>query len=134
VAIGAAVLLRLGPGLDALSLGEDAAASLGLPPTRTLRLAALGTALAAGASAAVAGGVGFVGLVTPHLLRPLLGERPGGLLTGSLLLGAALVLAADMVVRLIPLLLPLSQPLPLGVLTALLGAPFLVAIARKAAP
>jgi iron complex transport system permease protein len=134
VAIGVAVLLRLGPGLDALSLGEDAAATLGLSPAGTLRLAALGTALAAGASAAVAGGVGFVGLVTPHLLRPMLGERPGGLLVGSLLLGAALVLAADIVVRLIPLILPLSQPLPLGVLTALLGAPFLVAIARKAAP
>jgi iron complex transport system permease protein len=134
IAIGAAVLLRLGPGLDALSLGEDTAATLGLSPMRTLRLAAVGTALAAGASAAVAGGVGFVGLVTPHLLRPLLGERPASLLMGSLLLGAALVLAADMVVRLIPLALPLSQPLPLGVLTALLGAPFLVAIARKAGP
>ena len=77
ILLGAAILLRLGPGLDALSLGEETAASLGVPVGRTLRLAAAGTALAAGAGAAVAGGIGFVGLVVPHLLRPLLGERPG---------------------------------------------------------
>ncbi len=131
---GGAILLRLGRALDALSLGEDAATSLGVPVTRTLRLAALGTALAAGAGAAVAGGIGFVGLVVPNLLRPALGERPADLLPASALAGAALLLAADLAVRLAPLLLPLSQPLPLGVLTALLGAPFLVAIARRAAP
>ena len=75
---GCAVLLRLGPALDALSLGEDAAQSLGVPVSRTLRLAAAGTALAVGAGAAVAGGIGFVGLVVPNLLRPALGERPAG--------------------------------------------------------
>lgn len=131
ILLGAAILLRLGPGLDALSLGEETAASLGVPVGRTLRLAAAGTALAAGAGAAVAGGIGFVGLVVPHLLRPLLGQRPAALLPASLLAGAALLLAADLLVRLAPLLLPLSQPLPLGVLTALLGAPFVVAIARR---
>jgi len=131
ILLGAAILLRLGPGLDALSLGEETAASLGVPVGRTLRLAAAGTALAAGAGAAVAGGIGFVGLVVPHLLRPLLGERPASLLPASLFAGAALLLAADLLVRLAPLLLPLSQPLPLGVLTALLGAPFVVAIARR---
>jgi len=131
IVLGMAILLRLGPGLDALSLGEDTAASLGVPVSRTLRLAAAGTALAAGAGAAVAGGIGFVGLVVPHLLRPLLGQRPAALLPASLLAGAALLLAADLLVRLAPLILPLSQPLPLGVLTALLGAPFVVAIARK---
>jgi iron complex transport system permease protein len=134
ILLGCVLLLRLGPGLDALSLGEDAAASLGLPAARTLRLAAAGTALAAGAGAAVAGGIGFVGLVVPHLLRPWFGERPGGLLPAAALAGAALLLAADLLVRLAPLLLPLSQPLPLGVLTALLGAPFVVAIARRAGP
>jgi iron complex transport system permease protein len=134
ILLGMAVLLRLGPALDALSLGEDTAASLGIPIGRTLRLAALGTALTAGAAAAVAGGIGFVGLVVPHLLRPLLGERPGALLPASVLTGAILLTAADMLVRVAPLLLPLSQTLPLGVLTALLGAPFLVVIARKAAP
>ena len=134
ILLGMAVLLRLGPALDALSLGEDTAASLGIPIGRTLRLTALGTALTAGAAAAVAGGIGFVGLVVPHLLRPLLGERPGALLPASVLTGAILLTAADMLVRVAPLLLPLSQTLPLGVLTALLGAPFLVVIARKAAP
>jgi iron complex transport system permease protein len=131
ILLGMAILLRLGPALDALSLGEETAASLGVPVSRTLRLAAAGTALAAGAGAAVAGGIGFVGLVVPHLLRPLLGQRPASLLPASLLAGATLLLAADLLVRLAPLVLPLSQPLPLGVLTALLGAPFVVAIARK---
>jgi len=134
ILLGMAVLLRLGPALDALSLGEDTAASLGIPIGRTLRLTALGTALTAGAAAAVAGGIGFVGLVVPHLLRPLLGERPGALLPAAVLTGAILLTSADMLVRVAPLLLPLSQTLPLGVLTALLGAPFLVVIARKAAP
>ena len=134
ILLGAAILLRLGPNLDALSLGEDTAASLGVPVGRTLRLAAAGVALAAGGSASVAGGIGFVGLVVPHLLRPLLGDRPGALLPASLFAGAALLLVADLVVRLLPFVLPLSQPVPLGVLTALLGAPFVVAIARKAGP
>ncbi|HEY1930808.1 MAG TPA: iron ABC transporter permease [Acetobacteraceae bacterium] len=134
ILLGAAILLRLGPGLDALSLGEETAASLGVPVARTLRLAALGTALAAGAGAAVAGGIGFVGLVVPHLLRPVLGQRPGALLPASMLAGAALLLIADLLVRLAPFVLPLSQPIPLGVLTALLGAPFVVAIARRAGP
>ena len=131
--LGIALMLRLGRGLDALSLGEDVAATLGAPVSRTLWLAALGTALAAGAGAAVAGGIGFVGLVVPHLLRPVLGERPGGLLAGSALGGGALLLAADMLVRCTPLILPVSQPPPLGVLTALIGAPFLVVIARRSA-
>jgi iron complex transport system permease protein len=127
---GAVVLLRLGPALDALSLGEDTAATLGIPVARTLTLTAIGTALTAGGGAAVAGGIGFVGLVVPHLLRPCVADRPGALLWPAFLLGGALLLAADMVDR----LLPLPQAPPLGVFTALLGAPFLIAIARKASP
>ena len=134
ILLGGAILLSLGRGLDALSLGEDTARSLGVPVTRTLRLAALGTALAVGTGAAVAGSIGFIGLVVPHLLRPWFGERPGALLPAAPLAGAALLLAADMLVRLAPLSLPLSAAPPVGVLTALLGAPFLVAIARRAAP
>jgi iron complex transport system permease protein len=101
-----------------------------------LRRAAAGTALAVGASAAVAGGIGFVGLVVPNVLRPVVGERPAALLLPSLLGGAALVLAADIVCRLLPLLpgLSLSAEPPVGVLTALLGAPVLVHIARRVAP
>ena len=134
ILLGTAILCRLGPGLDALSLGEDTARSLGVPPSRTLHLAAAGTALAVGAGAAVAGAIGFIGLVVPHLLRPWFGERPGALLLPAPLAGAALLLAADMLVRLAPLVLPLSAAPPVGVLTALLGAPFLVAIARRSAP
>jgi iron complex transport system permease protein len=134
ILLGMAILLRLGPGLDALSLGEDTAQSLGVPVTRTLRIAGIGTAFAVGAGAAVAGSIGFIGLVVPHLLRPWFGERPGALLLPAPLAGAGLLLAADMLVRLASLLLPLSASPPVGVLTALLGAPFLVAIARKAAP
>lgn len=134
IVFGMVILLSLGRGLDALSLGEDTARTLGVPVTRTLRLATVGTAFAAGAGAAVAGSIGFIGLVVPHLLRPTLGERPGALLPAAPLAGAALLLVADMLVRLAPLLLPLSLAPPVGVLTALLGAPFLVVIARQMAP
>jgi iron complex transport system permease protein len=134
ILLGGAILLRLGPGLDALSLGEDTARSLGVPVSRTLHQAAMGTALAVGAGASVAGAIGFIGLVVPHLLRPWFGERPGALLLPAPLAGAALLLVADMLVRLAPLVLPMSAAPPVGVLTALLGAPFLVAIARRAAP
>lgn len=134
IVLGGALLLKLGPALDALSLGEDTARSLGVPVARTLRLAAIGTACAAGAGASVAGSIGFVGLVVPHLLRPWMGERPAALLPAAALAGAALLLAADLLVRLAPLVLPLSADPPVGVLTALLGAPFLVVIARRSAP
>lgn len=134
ILLGCALLLRLGPGLDALSLGEDTARSLGVPVSRTLRHAAAGTALAVGAGAAVAGGIGFVGLVVPNLLRPMLGERPGRLLPASLAAGSSLLLAADLLARAAPLIFPLAQEPRLGVLTALLGAPFLVTIARRVAP
>ena len=134
IVLGVAILLRLGPGLDALTLGEDTAASLGQPPARTLRLAAIGCALTAGASAAVAGGIGFVGLVVPHLLRPWIGQRPAALLLPSLLTGAILLTVADMLVRVAPLVLPVSAAPPLGVLTALLGAPFLIRIVRRMTP
>ena len=134
VLLGCALLVRLGPSLDALSLGEDTAASLGAPVGPTLRWLVLGVALAVGAGAAVAGGIGFVGLVIPNLLRPLVGERPGALLWPSLVGGGALLLAADIFSRAVLLLLPLGAAPPLGVLTALLGAPFLIAAARRVAP
>ena len=134
ILLGCAILLQLSPRLDALSLGEATAATLGLPVAATLRRAAAGVALSVGAGAAVAGSIGFVGLVVPHLLRPRFGQRPGALLLPSTLAGAGLLLAADLLARLGPLALGLNQEPRLGVLTALLGAPFLVVIARKAAP
>lgn len=134
ILLGSGLLLRLGRGLDALALGEEVAASLGLPAARTLRAATLGVALAVGAGTAVAGGIGFVGLVVPHLLRPWCGERPSRLLLPSALAGAALLQAADLLARAAPLLLPLHEEPRLGVLTALIGAPFLVHLVRRALP
>jgi iron complex transport system permease protein len=124
---GAALLLPLGRGLDALTLGEDAAAALGIRLS-ALRLRLVGgVALAVGAATAVAGVVGFVGLVVPHLLRPFVGGRPGALLPAAALGGAAMVLAADVAVRLI---LPRGD-LKLGVLTALVGAPLFLHLIWK---
>ena len=134
IALGCAILLGLGRGIDALSLGEDAANTLGVPVGRTLRRAALGTTLAVGAASAVAGGIGFVGLIVPHMLRPWLGERPSAVLAPGLFGGAALLIAADMLAKAAPLVFQLSAEPRLGVITALIGAPFLVAIARRAAP
>lgn len=117
---GAALLLSLGRGLDALTLGEDAAAAMGVNLGRLRWGVILGTALAVGAGVAVAGAVGFVGLIVPHLLRPFVGARPSRLLPASALGGAAMVLAADVAVR----LLAPDRDLKLGVLTAIIGAPF----------
>lgn len=117
---GGGLLLATGRGLDALALGEDAARSLGVDLAR-LRLAVVGgSAAAVGASVAVAGSIGFVGLVVPHLLRPLVGHEPGRLLLPSALGGAVLVTLADLASRLIPT----AQEVMLGVLTSLVGAPF----------
>jgi iron complex transport system permease protein len=134
IALGCLVLLRLGPGLDALSLGEDTAASLGVPIRATLLMAVIGISLSVGAGAAVAGGIGFVGLVVPHLLRRSWGNRPSALLAPSMVAGALLLLAADCLARAGALWLPLASEPRLGVLTAMIGAPFLIAVARKAAP
>ncbi|MBC7164450.1 MAG: iron ABC transporter permease [Roseovarius sp.] len=116
---GGAALLGLGRGLDALTLGEDAAEAMGLRLARLRLTLVLGTAAMVGAAVAVAGAIGFVGLVVPHLLRPLVGARPSRLLWASALGGAAMLLAADIAVRLI---LP-ERDLKLGVLTAIVGAP-----------
>ena len=116
---GGALLLGLGRGLDALTLGEDAAEALGIDLGRLRLRLVLGTAAAVGAATAVAGAVGFVGLVVPHLLRRAVGARPSALLPASALGGAAMVLAADIAVRLIA---P-ERYLQLGVLTSLVGAP-----------
>ena len=120
IVAGIALLALTGRALDALTLGEDAAASMGVDIRRTRTLAVLGTALAVGAGVAVAGSIGFIGLVVPHLLRPITGGLPSRLLPASALGGAALLLAADLAVRLIA---P-DRDLKLGVLTALVGAPF----------
>lgn len=110
-----------------LSLGEQVAQSLGLATKRGSRLIVLGCALLVGASVAVAGGIGFVGLLVPHLVRPLVRHRPDRLLIPAALAGASLVCLADMAVR----LLPPGRELKLGVLTALIGAPLFIWLVWK---
>ena len=124
---GGVALLTLGRGLDALTLGEDAAEAMGLRLARLRLTLVLGTAAMVGAAVAVAGAIGFVGLVVPHLLRPLVGARPSRLLWASGLGGAAMVLAADIAVRLV---LP-ERDLKLGVLTAIVGAPLFLHLIYK---
>ena len=124
VGLGIAVLWRAGPALDALTLGDAVARSLGVDPTRLLWLMIVGVALTVGASVAVAGIIGFVGLIVPHLVRPLTDRRPSSLILPSALAGALLVLVADSVVR----VLPLVTELRLGIALSLLGAPFFLAL------
>jgi len=121
---GWALILISGPPLDALTLGEDTAKSLGFNLGRLRFQLVAGTALAVGSAVAVAGSIGFVGLVVPHLLRPLVAHRPGRLLLVSGLGGAVLTLASDITVR----LLPVRPELKLGVVTAIIGAPFLFSL------
>lgn len=116
---GAAMMLASRRALDALTLGEETAWTLGFGPRRTRILVVGGAGIALGAAVAVSGNIGFVGLVVPHLLRPLVGNRPGALLLPCALGGAALTLAADVVVRIVPS----DTELKLGVVTALAGAP-----------
>lgn len=119
MALGWIALFATARGLDALTLGEDAAAALGIKMGRLRSLVVLGTAAAIGATTAVAGAIGFVGLIVPHILRQFVGASPARLLPASTLGGAAMVLFADAAVELI---LP-DRDLKLGVLTALIGAP-----------
>jgi iron complex transport system permease protein len=128
IAIGSALLLWNGRALDALTLGEDAAQTLGVD-LRALRLRILlGVAIGVGGAVAVSGAIGFVGLIVPHLLRPLSDRSPSALLLPSALGGAALLSAADIAVRLIPA----ATELRLGVLTAILGVPvFLYSLVRE---
>jgi iron complex transport system permease protein len=124
---GIGLLLTVGRALDALSLGEDAARSLGIDLGRTRFAVVAGTALGVGAATAVTGVIGFVGLLVPHVLRPFAAHRPGLLLPASALAGAIFLSVADTGLR-------LAQPwmdLKIGVLTALIGAPFFVWLVLK---
>ena len=120
VVAGIALLRTAGPALDALTLGEAVARSMGVRPSRLLWLLVGGIGLTVGAITAVAGIIGFVGLIVPHLVRPLTDRRPSQLIVPSALAGALLVLVADSLVR----VLPLVTELRLGIALSLLGAPF----------
>jgi iron complex transport system permease protein len=120
IIVGCAAVLGCRRSLDALTLGEAGARSLGIDLNRAQWQLAIGIGLIVGGSTAVTGVIGFVGLIVPHLMRPLVGSRPGSLLIPSAIGGAALVLAGDIVVR----LLPGGSELELGVVMSLIGAPF----------
>jgi len=120
IVVGAAILLSQRHAFRALSIGEETAQSLGVHVGRLRLLVILGVALGVGGAVAVAGAIGFIGLVAPHLMRPLIGYDPGRLLVPSALTGAALLLSADIAVRIIPS----TSDVKVGVLTALIGVPF----------
>ncbi|WP_375699401.1 FecCD family ABC transporter permease [Pseudophaeobacter sp. TrK17] len=127
VGVGIAILLTLARGLDALTLGEDAAQTLGMNLNRLRLLLVIGTASIIGGATAVAGAIGFIGLVVPHILRPFVGGQPSRLLWASGLGGAVMLQLADIAVRVI---LP-ARDLKLGVVTALVGAPLFLHLIYK---
>ncbi len=125
--VGIVLLLTTGRALDALTLGEDVASSLGFNLQRIKWTIVIGISLAVGVAVSVSGIIGFVGLVVPHLLRPIADFRPGVLLPLSMLGGINLTLAADILVRVISQ----GPELKLGVVTALIGSPFFLYLVIK---
>ncbi len=124
VLAGAAILATTARSLDALTLGEGAARSMGVDPRRLQAAVIAGTALTVGASVAAAGVIGFVGLMVPHLVRPFAGNRPGAILLPSALGGALLLTLADALVRIAPTV----SELRLGIVMSMLGGPFFLAL------
>ncbi|PPR64840.1 MAG: putative siderophore transport system permease protein YfhA [Alphaproteobacteria bacterium MarineAlpha3_Bin7] len=125
--IGIGLLLTTGRALDALTLGEDVASSLGFNLQRIKWTIVIGISLAVGVAVSVSGIIGFVGLVVPHLLRPIADFRPGILLPLSMLGGINLTLAADILVRVVSQ----GPELKLGIVTALIGSPFFLYLVIK---
>ncbi|KRR25697.1 ABC transporter permease [Bradyrhizobium lablabi] len=120
IAAGAILLWSQRSAFRALSLGEETAQSLGIDVTRVRLLVITGVALGVGGAVAVSGTIGFIGLVAPHLMRPVVGYDPARLLLPSALTGAALLTAADIAVRIIPS----NTDIKVGVLTSIIGVPF----------
>ncbi|MDM7927725.1 MAG: iron ABC transporter permease [Blastomonas fulva] len=124
LALGCLLLAFTGRTLDALTLGESAARSMGVDPLRLQLLIVIGVALCVGASVATAGIIGFVGLIVPHLVRPFVGNRPSAVLLPSALAGALLLLLADSLVRAVPTV----SELRLGIAMSMLGGPFFLVL------
>lgn len=127
VIVGTLICLAMARGMNSLALGDDLASALGEHVMRTRLISGIGAVILCGAAVAVAGPIGFVGLVVPHVCRLLLGTDHRWLLPASALVGACLLIAADVVGRLI---LP-DQELEVGIVTALIGAPFFIWIVRR---
>jgi iron complex transport system permease protein len=125
LAIGVGLLMLTARNLSALTLGEEAAAGIGLDPMRTRLWIVLGAGLATGAAVAIAGVIGFVGIVAPHLVRPFVGHDPARTLLPAGLLAGSILTLADILVR----VAPTESELKLGVVAALIGAPAFVWIA-----
>ncbi|WTT40825.1 iron ABC transporter permease [Kitasatospora sp. NBC_00085] len=127
--LGLVGAFAVAPALNALALGDEAAQSLGVPVARIRVLGGLAVVLLAGGAVAVAGPVAFIGLAAPHLVRPLLGNDHRWLLPGCLIAGPVLLLAADVLGRVV------ARPseIEVGIVTAFLGAPLLAVLARKVA-
>jgi iron complex transport system permease protein len=133
IVIGCAMLAFTGRAIDALSLGEAQAQSLGIDLDRLRVFAILGTALAVGAATSVTGAIGFIGLIAPHMVRPFVGHQPSRILLPAAALGALLLLSADIATRLVHI----GPEIKIGVFTSLIGAPFffwLVIRLRRMAP
>jgi len=120
IVVGAGLLATTARSLDALTLGEQAARSVGVDPGRLQLVVIAGTALCVGAAVASAGIIGFVGLIVPHMVRPFAGNRPSAILLPSALGGAVLLTVADSLVRLAPTV----SELRLGIAMSMLGGPF----------
>lgn len=127
LAAGSAILLLNGRGLSALTLGEDAASGVGVNLRRQRIYVVLGAGLATGASVALAGAIGFVGIIAPHLIRPFVDHDPARSLVPSALLAGLILVLSDIGVRLIPT----TNELKLGVVAALIGAPIFIWIAMQ---
>ncbi|MDG5489851.1 iron ABC transporter permease [Sphingomonas sp. BGYR3] len=120
IGLGIALLALTARTLDALTLGESAARSMGVEPLRLQLLVVIGVALCVGASVATAGVIGFVGLIVPHIVRPFVGNRPSAVLLPAALAGALLLIVADSLVR----AMPTVSELRLGIAMSMLGGPF----------
>jgi len=127
LSLGLGILIYARRGLSALTLGEDAASALGVNLRRQRLLIVLGAGLATGASVALAGAIGFVGIVAPHVIRPFMRHDPARTLIPSSLLAGVFLVLADISVR----LLPTQNELKLGVVAALIGAPAFIWIAMQ---
>ncbi|KDA04704.1 iron ABC transporter permease [Microbacterium sp. CH12i] len=128
LALGGLICFACARGMNSLALGDDLAAGLGERVFRTRLVSAAGSVVLAGAATAIAGPIGFVGLVIPHICRMLVGTDHRWLLPFSALAGSALLLASDIIGRVIA---PSSEEIQVGIITAVIGAPFFIWIVRR---
>lgn len=128
LAVGALICFLCSRGMNSLALGDEIAKGLGENVFRTRLISALGAVILAGAATAIAGPIGFVGLIIPHVCRMLVGTDHRWLLPFSAIAGAALLTASDIVGRVIA---PSSEEIQVGIITAIIGAPFFIWIVRR---